>query len=294
MHKPQVTIGLITYNGAPHIRRALDSLLVQTYTNFELLISDNASTDETPDICREYAARDPRIRYIRQEKNIGAAGNLYFAPHAARGEYFMWAGDDDWWDKRFVEALVEKLEAHPEHNIAMSSYDLLWPDGSLKKRVLFTDDLDLTGQNYKSIFRKMMFDSPIHVCCYGIFRRNFLLGLLRRGVPAYARHDRILMCEAALATRLATVEPTLFFKVRNDAPIKTRARYTGDYMAAISNDPLARTKYFFILPFWLFTSSMIPVRRKFIVPLIWAKLMWLKKRDILKECGAAAKGTFHL
>jgi glycosyltransferase involved in cell wall biosynthesis len=92
---PKVSIGMPVYNGEPFIREALDSLLAQTFTDFELIISDNASTDGTEAICREYAAKDDRIRYVRQPENRGALANFQFVLDEAVGEYFMWAAADD-------------------------------------------------------------------------------------------------------------------------------------------------------------------------------------------------------
>src|SRR3954467_5074495 len=94
---PRLTVGLPTYNGEDYLASALDSLLAQTFTDFELIISDNASTDATESICREYAAKDARIRYIRQEKNRGAASNFRFVLDKSGGKYFMWAACDDFW-----------------------------------------------------------------------------------------------------------------------------------------------------------------------------------------------------
>src|SRR4030066_62015 len=90
-HIPTVSIGMPVYNGEPYIRAALESLLAQTFTDFELIISDNASTDATESICREYAARDSRIDYVRHEKNQGASANFQFVLDQARGEFFIWA-----------------------------------------------------------------------------------------------------------------------------------------------------------------------------------------------------------
>jgi len=100
---PQVSIGMPVYNGAKFIHEALDSLLAQTFTDFELIISDNASTDETEAICREYAAKDSRIRYVRQSTNLGAVANFQFVLDEAVGEYFMWAAADDVWSIIFIE-----------------------------------------------------------------------------------------------------------------------------------------------------------------------------------------------
>lgn len=93
--KPVVTIGMPVYNGETFIREALDSLLAQTFTDFELIISDNASTDGTDASCRKYAERDSRIRYIRQAENRGAVANFQFVLDEAVGKYFMWAAADD-------------------------------------------------------------------------------------------------------------------------------------------------------------------------------------------------------
>ena len=92
---PRVSIGMPVFNGDKFIREALDSLLAQTFTDFELIISDNASTDRTEAICREYAERDKRIRYVRQAENLGPAANFRFVLDEAVGEYFMWAAADD-------------------------------------------------------------------------------------------------------------------------------------------------------------------------------------------------------
>ncbi|MCH9054911.1 glycosyltransferase [Synechococcus sp. PCC 6716] len=103
---PKISIGMPVYNGARYIREALDSLLAQTFTEFELIISDNASIDNTEAICREYAAKDHRVRYIRQSQNLGASANFKFVLDKALGEYFMWAAADDIWDKNWIEKLL--------------------------------------------------------------------------------------------------------------------------------------------------------------------------------------------
>ncbi|MBN1452608.1 MAG: glycosyltransferase family 2 protein [Anaerolineales bacterium] len=109
-HHPLVSIGLPVYNGEQHVRRALDSLLAQDYENFELIISDNASTDGTPAICQEYAARDRRIQYHRNEVNKGSVWNFNRAFELSSGKYFAWAGHDDWWESAFISKCAAALE----------------------------------------------------------------------------------------------------------------------------------------------------------------------------------------
>lgn len=101
-----VSIGMPVYNGAQFIREALDSLLAQTFTDFELIISDNASTDETEAVCREYAGKDSRIRYIRQMENLGMSANFKYVAQEAVGQYFMWAAADDKWSPKWIETLL--------------------------------------------------------------------------------------------------------------------------------------------------------------------------------------------
>ena len=111
---PVVSIGLPVFNGEPSIRAALESLLAQTFTDFELIISDNASTDATESICREYAARDPRINYFHHEKNQGASANFQFVLDRARGEFFMWAACDDVRSTDFISVNLDFLRNNPD------------------------------------------------------------------------------------------------------------------------------------------------------------------------------------
>ena len=111
--RPAVSIGMPVYNGERSIRLALDSLRAQTFSNFELIISDNASTDGTEAICREYAARDNRIKYLRQSTNLGVGANFKFVLDVAQGEYFMWAACDDIRSSDFIEVNAAFLAANP-------------------------------------------------------------------------------------------------------------------------------------------------------------------------------------
>jgi len=107
-----ITIGMPVYNGEKFICKALDSLLTQTFSDFELILSDNASTDNTENICMEYAARDSRIRYVRQKENMGPLANFQYVLDEAKGEYFMWAAADDIWDEEFIDVLLSVSSAY--------------------------------------------------------------------------------------------------------------------------------------------------------------------------------------
>jgi glycosyltransferase involved in cell wall biosynthesis len=103
------------YNGAASIGRTLDNLLAQTFVDYEILVSDNSSTDETEVICRRYADNDTRIHYVKQPRNLGPAKNFRFLVDTARGDYFLWAACDDLRSADFVELNVAFLDAHSEY-----------------------------------------------------------------------------------------------------------------------------------------------------------------------------------
>lgn len=105
----KVTIGLPVFNGERHLREAMDSLLAQSFRNFELIVSDNASTDSTAEIMAEYLAVDSRITYIRQAQNIGATANFLFTLKHAKTELFMWASHDDIWATNWLEVLTDSI-----------------------------------------------------------------------------------------------------------------------------------------------------------------------------------------
>ena len=109
-----VTIGMPVFNGEAKLAAALESLLSQSYGCFRLIVSDNASTDATPEICKAFAARDPRITYVRQDHNIGADGNFDFVLAQAQSEYFMWAAADDTRSLDFIECNMRFLEQHAD------------------------------------------------------------------------------------------------------------------------------------------------------------------------------------
>jgi glycosyltransferase involved in cell wall biosynthesis len=105
-----VSIGMPVFNDKQFLAPALDSLLAQSHEHFELIISDDGSTDGSEAVCREYAARDPRIRYIRQPANLGISRNMMFLLREARGEFFLWAADDDLWHRDYIRVLLSALQ----------------------------------------------------------------------------------------------------------------------------------------------------------------------------------------
>jgi len=115
---PLVSIGVPVYNGQDAIEKALYSLLNQTYRNIQVLISDNASTDNTREICERICAEDERVSYVRQPVNLGPTANFNAALGLARGDYFMWLGHDDWLSEEYIETCVATLDENPGVSLA--------------------------------------------------------------------------------------------------------------------------------------------------------------------------------
>ncbi|ESQ89440.1 glycosyltransferase family 2 protein [Asticcacaulis benevestitus] len=127
---PRLTIGLIIYNGATSARTCIDSLLSQSFTDFELLIFDNGSTDGTSEICEEYASRDSRVRHVRHPETVPQSVNFRGVLMAAQTQYFMWAADDDVWGPKFAELCISELDRHPNAVACCTKVIFRYPDGS--------------------------------------------------------------------------------------------------------------------------------------------------------------------
>jgi glycosyltransferase involved in cell wall biosynthesis len=128
---PEVSIGMPVYNGARLLERALTSLLRQSFKDFELIISDNASTDATNDICQRFAREDRRIRHIRQARNIGAGNNFTYVLGQAQALHFMWAAHDDFWEPEFIAANYEALSTYPEVVLSVSQVEFINEQGEV-------------------------------------------------------------------------------------------------------------------------------------------------------------------
>jgi glycosyltransferase involved in cell wall biosynthesis len=160
------------YNDASLVVPAIRSLQSQTVRDFELIVSDNASTDTTGDVCRALAEKDPRIRYHRQPVNGGQAANFEFTLSKARGEYFAWVCSDDRWDERFLERLIGAIEASSGAIGAFGPYAMTEPTGEIAEVRFF----DYSGGNAVSRLYSMCrtWDDGHE---YGLFRRSMLDGL---------------------------------------------------------------------------------------------------------------------
>jgi glycosyltransferase involved in cell wall biosynthesis len=204
---PRLSIGLPVYNGEKFIVEAIEALLGQTYTDFELVISDNASTDSTGEICRQYEKKDSRVRYFRQPKNIGLSPNHNFVVHKSRGELFKWTANDDLYARDLVERCVAALDKYPDAVQAHSWTARIDPSGALTSAYEYP--LKTSSESAPERFRSMLFDSGGDDD-YGVIRRDVLLRTAMKG--SYHHADHTIIAELALHGRFYQVPDWLYFR----------------------------------------------------------------------------------
>jgi len=180
---PKISIGIPVYNGEKFIRKCIESILQQTNRNFELIISDNASTDSSPEICKEFLNKDNRITFVRQNKNMGRLWNFHFLVTKAVGEYFVWVPVDTFLLPEFLERNIAVLESQDKVVGCISKIKIV--DNSIdqfetQKRILKKiglvyrpfDTLPITG-NYNERIRKYLKHFPWEMF-YSVFRTKAL------------------------------------------------------------------------------------------------------------------------
>jgi len=180
---PLVSIGIPVFNGARFLAEALDSALAQDYENFELVVCDNASTDETSIICERYASLDGRVRYSRNAENIGAARNFARVLEVARGTYFTWlAHDDALGNPGYLSALVEILERNPDVLLCASAVNVHDFAGPGTTTVARLDPLhpDQDWRQARREFFRCPYTSLVYFAVYGVARRDSMLRVRTR------------------------------------------------------------------------------------------------------------------
>lgn len=206
--RPRVSIGLPVRNGARYLGEAVDSLLRQSYADFELIISDNASTDQTEAICRDYVAKDPRVRYYRSDWNVGLANNYNYLFMRARGEYFKWAAADDVHEPDYVARCLEVLEHDPAVVLAYAKARFIDEDGGPVAEA--DPGFDLRSDAAPDRFRYVIHASSWVNAIFGLIRVKSLANT--RLLPSYPGGDFSLLGELAMAGKLVEIPDLLFLR----------------------------------------------------------------------------------
>ncbi|WP_147942666.1 MULTISPECIES: glycosyltransferase [Microbispora] len=216
---PEIGIGLCVYNGEPYLSGSLASILAQD-GDFDLVIADNCSTDATEEICREAARKDPRVRYIRRDRNLGVIANHNQIVHETRGEFFSFASSDDEYREDRLTLLAAALRAVPDASIAFSGAEEIDADGELIKLWRNTAPTDHPDPVRRLHSKLVHYDETLQF--YGLMRRS----LLERALPLQpiVACDRVLIAQMALLGPMVAVDDPLL-RHRNHAKSVSRANH---------------------------------------------------------------------
>lgn len=277
---PTVTIGLPVYNGENYLAEAIESVLAQTYEDYELVICDNASTDRTEQISQQYAQRDGRIRYYRSLRNQGPAWNYNRTFRLARGRYFKWAAHDDVFDATLIEKLVFQLEQHPQAVLSFSQVEIINAAGELIKP--YAVEMQLNGDRPARRFKEMI---SLKHRCYEVF------GLIRTAalfdtplIGSYAGSDRVLLSRLSLQGRFEIVPEPLFKAREHDQQSiamlrKPRFKLLRMHDYAVWFDPNNKGKILFpnwrILAEYLSAINQVSIRTSDKAACVWVLCQWL-------------------
>ncbi|MEO8040685.1 MAG: glycosyltransferase family A protein [Betaproteobacteria bacterium] len=208
---PTLSVGLPVFNGARWIEDALESILEQSFGNFELIIADNASTDDTQAICRSVAARDARVRYHRNSDNIGAHRNYDGVLELASGKYFKWASCSDICLQGFFEKCVAVLDARPDVVLAYPKTLLLFsPPGGEEYAREYEDNLNLDDDRPSIRFKEYLNRERLNNVMNGVIRAAVLRQTaLNVRLPG---SDISMIAELALRGKFVEIPDRLFVR----------------------------------------------------------------------------------
>lgn len=208
------------HNGASTLQRALASVLGQTYENIEIILSDNASSDDTPAIAQRAAEQDARVRYFRQPKAISAWENFRFVLEQATGEYFFWAADDDLRSPDYVERLLSALAGSPGAALAVSDVVRFYPDTDPASGTVASSAGAEGPRSYAQLVRDVILSDCSEF--YGLFRTEYLREFPWTGFD-YGP-DHILLFYVRLRGDVTYVPDALFYESIRRAPKPRRQR----------------------------------------------------------------------
>jgi len=239
--KPRVSIGLPVYNGENYLAKVLDSLLIQTFSDLEIVICDNASTDATQEICQAYVRKDSRVRYHRNDINLGPGPNYNRAFLLSRGEYFQWAAHDDLFAPDYLEKCVRVLDDDPSVVLCHAKTCFIDGDGRVTGNYDHHKPSDSPEPNVR-------FGALIHnVKCFEIFGVIRASALRRTPLQGSFGHaDGILLARLGLLGRFHEIPEFLFFN--RDHAEKSIYKYQTYRDYAVFYDPRNAGKI--LLPRW--------------------------------------------
>ena len=236
MRTPKVSIGLPVYNGEAYLKDAIKSIVDQSYRDFELIISDNASTDATEEICRNFAAKDPRICYHRNEVNIGAAPNHNRVFELSNGEFFKWAAHDDLYPKEMLQRCIEALEKAPESVSLVYTQSEMIDESGISLGIK-SDPVEKRDPRPHLRLARLLLNIREYNAIYGLMRSKVVRET--RLLGSFPASDKVHLAELAMLGELWEIREPLI-NIRVHAGRSTRANRTPDALRAWWNPSEAK------------------------------------------------------
>lgn len=243
---PRVSLGLPVFNGERFLAQAIDSILSQTFTDFELIITDNASTDATREIAELYSRSDDRIRYLRNPANIGAGPNFDRAFAESTGEYFKWVAHDDLHHPEFLERTVAILDERADAVVAYTKVDVIDDQGNTIEGY----DFEVRGDG-DSPEERLRWQIRGHQCyeIFGLIRRDALVHPSLSGRSLMGEHfagDAVLLIRLGLIGKLVELPQVLFYSRRHETQSESMRNDVQSYSEWFSPESSGRI----VFPYW--------------------------------------------
>ncbi|MEZ5399805.1 MAG: glycosyltransferase family 2 protein [Bryobacteraceae bacterium] len=238
MNTPRVSIGLPIYNGSNFMRETIDSVLRQTFTDWELVICDNASTDATPEICREYAARDSRIRFYANAKNMGAAYNYDRVLELSRGEYFKWTAHDDLMAPDFLEKCAGLLDSDRSAIGAAPQAAMIDESGQILREPW--REVSMSSERPSERYRQQLTDAEGFRQIFGLYRTPVVRNCGPNG--RWGSSDKNFLARLSLQGKILVTDTVLYSRVH---PLQSVNAHTSTHARSIWFDPKLAGKIHF-------------------------------------------------
>jgi glycosyltransferase involved in cell wall biosynthesis len=279
---PLVTIGLPVYNSERYVRQSLDSLLAQTYSNFTLIINDNASTDGTAQICQEYVAADPRVKYFRNPVNIGNPRNFNRVFELTTTPYLKWSTSDDLWAPTFLERAMEVMEHDSSIALCYPKTYLMDAEGGNRRE--YEDGLHLVQPDPADRFMSLLLNIKLAHQHLGVIRTAFLRRTHLLG--AFVASDINLLAELTLYGKFYELPERLFFRRFHKTSGSWKrgdAQHEAKHYHGSARQPGMRTWRGHLGLFAAVSASPLPSRSKLKLYRRLARRMVWDRHDLIGE-----------
>ncbi len=278
----RVSIGIPVYNSSRFVATAIESVLAQTFTDFELIIADNASTDDSYAVCERYAAQDSRIRLFRAKENVGAAGNFNRVFELSSAPYFVWVSSNDYFAPQFLEKTVAMLDARPDACICCSRTRYF--RDTIKSYEEVEDNMDIGMESPVDRFLVLCERLRINNVMHGLIRADILKRT--RLVEPYLSSDNVMVAELALRGKFVQLpEPLFYRRMEEDAAtiMMSKGELTRFYAPRRSTD-LRFQAWRRQIGFWSVfqRTPLAPSERLRMLAFLFKRIYW-DHRNLLRD-----------